>query len=164
MPSFGSEVFALALFPFFCSLANIILIYKISAELFNPKVAIISALLLTFLPLEIYYTTSVYPTVPLETTCGLTIYMLLKANNTGKRVYYILAGIFLGIAYLTHITGLFVLLFVSLFLLIIVKRPKLKTISYILSGLLLIFVLECTFYWYHSHGHGCLLKAGCNLV
>lgn len=147
---FGLSEITTAIFPFLCSMVNIALVYKISEMLFNKTTAILSTILFCFFPLEIYFGTSVYATVPLETMCSLSAYSLLKGNIMETRWHFLVSGLFLGLAYLTHMTGLFLGLFISLFIFFFINKNRSKKILLIFVGFIVVFLAETTLYTFTS--------------
>ena len=139
---FGLNEYGMAIFPFLCSLINVFLIYRISERLFNRKIAVISAVLLSFFPLELYYSTSVYPTVPLSTMCGLSAYLLMKNRDEKRNLQYFWSGLFLGLAYLIHDIGLFFGLFLILQVIFLTSGQKIRRVIMLSLGLLLVVALE----------------------
>jgi hypothetical protein len=143
---FGLNEYTIALFPFLCSLINVFLVYRISKYLFSRKIAIISAVLLSFFPLELYYSTSVYPTVPLSTMCGLSAYLLIKNRNEKRNSQYFWSGLFLGLAYLIHDIGLFFGLFLILQIIFLTSNQKVRRMILLSLGILLVIAVEVGVY------------------
>lgn len=147
----GSNEHVAALFPVVCSLINVVLIYKIAESLFNAKVAIISALLLSVFPLDLYYSTSAYPTVPLSTMCGLSVYFLLRSKARSRILHYFLSGLFLGLAYLVHETALFLALFLMPYILLFTIHQRLRKLWFLCVGFAVVIALEMGAYTILAH-------------
>jgi len=153
---FGFNEYGFAVFPFICSLANIILIYYIAENLFKRRTGVISAILLGVFPLDLYFSTSVYPTVPLATMCGLSVYFILRSKSLNRNFYCFWSGSFMGMAYLIHSTGLFLALFLVPYILFIVKGQKVKRFIFLSIGILIVLIAEMGAYSIIAHNpfHG----------
>ncbi len=97
---FGLNEHSLILFPLLCSLAEIVLIYKLGELLFHQKAGLIAAGMLACYPLNIIYSTRIMPDIPLAFFLGLSIYFFMRGHRAEKNEYFICAGICLGLAWL----------------------------------------------------------------
>lgn len=167
---FGVSNASITLYPLLCSLGSIILIFYFGKLLFNEKVGLLAAFLLSFYPLNIIYATWVMPDVPLAFFTGLSIFLFVIGNMTRGRfvikqhkkylktrkvlrikksnVCFLLSGLFLGMGYLLKVTGLIPVLFFSLYVLF--KRQVKLDYSFILVGFLIIFSMESIYTYSHS--------------
>ncbi|MEW6609506.1 MAG: glycosyltransferase family 39 protein [bacterium] len=143
---FGVNEFSSILFSLLCSIGNIILIYHLGKLLFDEKVGLIGAFLLSFYPLDVIYSTHLFPDIVLCFFTGLTIYLFLKGEDNEKKIWYLLSGISLGISYLIKESTVVICLF---FIFYILYKRKIK-INYFLVplGFLLIVGLELTLYYF----------------
>jgi hypothetical protein len=100
------------------NLGCIVLTYLIAIKLFNEKIALISAIFLTFSPTFFRFTTILYTGIAALFFILLSLFFLLK-----KR--YALSGLFLGIAVMTRFFFGFAAVAVFIFLLVkIMKKEK----------------------------------------
>lgn len=83
------------------SIGTIFLTYKIGEILFDKKVGLISALLLTFSPAIISLSGVVMIDIPIFFFFMLTLWVYLKAFKFKKTIYFILGGITLALGFLT---------------------------------------------------------------
>lgn len=145
---FGVNEVSMSLFPFICSIGVIILIYYFGKLLFNTQVGLLSAFLLSFFPLDVIFATQLYPDIPLEFFLSLGIFFFLKGEKTDKRMYYLLSGIFIGIAYFCRIT---VLIIVFFFIFYILYKKTIK-INYLIIPIviLLILIFESCLYYFQT--------------
>jgi hypothetical protein len=144
---FGISDFSAVLFPLLCSVGNLLLAYFLAKLVFESKtVALLSALLLSFFPLEILNSTMLLPEVMFTFFIGASILSFLKAEtrNAGWGLYF-LSGALAAAAYLVRANSLVIL---GLFFICYVLMTRKLIWSYALgvAGLLLIFVLEALFY------------------
>ncbi len=140
---FGFNEYSLALFPLACSIANVALIYHLAARLFSRRCAVVSAFLLSVFPLEIYFATSVYPTVPLATLGAASVSMMLAGLETNSHRRLFLAGLLLGLSYLVHPTGLFIALPATLWVAFSSGAPGgLRKAALLVAGLSLVVLTE----------------------
>jgi len=142
---FGFNEAALALFPLVCSVAHILLIYAAARLLVNEKTALLSAFLMAFFPLDVFFATMIFLDTPLALFMGLSAFYFIKGDIEDKTAYYVLSGLFLGLAYLIKETGLYITLF-FIGSIIIEKKIRLKYGVVILS-FLFIFFLEFSYYY-----------------
>lgn len=151
---FGVNQLSAVLYPFLLSLGNIILIFYISKLLFNEKVALISALILAFFPLDINYATWIMGDVPLAFYTSLSVYLLLRAEfkekrSDKKRLCFFLSGLFVGFAYSLKFLGLLIFVFFFFYFIIktFIKNKFEFDALFIFLGFLLFFTLEGIFYY-----------------
>ncbi len=142
---FGFNEAALALFPLICSVAHILLIYALARLLLNEKTAMLSAFLMAFFPLDVFFATMIFLDTPLALFMGLTAFCFIKGEHSGKTAYYVISGLFLGWAYLTKETGLYITLFFIVYA-IAEKKIRLKYGVVIISFLFVVF-LEFGYYY-----------------
>lgn len=141
---FGFNQFTISLYPLICSLMSIILVYFLGRTLIDEKTGLLAALLLTFYPLDVIFSTKLYVDVPLAFFMGLVIYFYLRAFETDKKRFYVLCGLSLGISYICKLNGLYILLVMGLYT-IYKRRFDLKSL-FIILGFLAIFVPESIYY------------------
>lgn len=136
----GVNEFATIVFPFFLSIANLILIYKMII-LFteNEGTAIFSVLLMAFFPTDIIFATISFVDLPNTFFINLGIYFLYKSHKSGKIYLAFFGGFFFFISmqikeniYFTAI----LLLILLVYLFIKNKRINLQ----IVIGLVFIFL------------------------
>ena len=115
------------------------IIYLLAKKLFNRKVALMSAVLVTFYPTYVWWsaevmTESLY--IFLRTIAILTGLIALK---TDKKVYFITTGVIIGLSYLTRAIGLldFITMLILTLLFMVVKHKRIQKKT-ILSCLMLI--------------------------
>ncbi len=140
---FGIKDFSSVLFPLLTSLASIILIFYFGKLLFNENVGLISALLISFSPLDVVYSTQLLSDLPSAFFMSLGVYIFLYAELKKPLKYglsYILSGILIGIGYMIRESALLIALFFIAY--IIYKRKIKKEYFLVPLGILLIFTLE----------------------
>ncbi len=146
---FGFNEYALILYPLFCSLGGILLMYFFGKLLFHENIGLLAAFLLSFFPLDVFFATMVFVDLPLGFFMGLSVFYFLKGEKQQQNIrYYMLSGIFLGISYLTKITGLYLGLFFIGYILV-ERRIKLKH-AFVIVGFLCIFFLESGYYYFQT--------------
>lgn len=121
---------------------GIILIFLVGKELFNDKVAILSALIFSLIPLNIQMShdimvDAILPTLWLA-TCLFNIYAL-KRN---KLLFYFLTGVLLGLSVLLKFSSLSLLVIVPItFLIYNFNEVKLKKFKILYDKRLIIFLI-----------------------
>jgi len=148
---FGVNDFSSVLFVLLASIGNIILIFYFGKLLFNEKVGLISAFLLSFFPLEVVYSTKLFSDLPSAFFMALGVYLFLysekKKPNTAL---YFLSGISIGIGYLIRESALLIGLFFIIY--VLYKRRIKKYYFLVPAGILVIFALE-SFVFYQLTGN-----------
>jgi 4-amino-4-deoxy-L-arabinose transferase-like glycosyltransferase len=89
----------------FFGILGIPLTYLFTKELFKSKTAgLASAILLSVSPLQWFYSTTIMSDVVAMFFGTASLYLLLKGDNTGKKRFFILSGLFMGYAVSIHLT------------------------------------------------------------
>jgi len=145
---FGINEFSAVLFSLLCSIGSIILIYYFGKLLFDKNTGVMSAFLLSFFPLDVIFATHLYPDIPLEFFLSLGVFFFLKGEKTDKKIYYLLSGIFIGIAYLQRITALLIVFF-FIFYILYKKRFKINHLI-VAMVVLVIFIFESCIYYFQT--------------
>ena len=127
MMIFGNTEFATIVFPFLFSLLNIVLTYKLALLITNDeKVALTSALLITFFPTDIIFATIGFPDLINVFFIHLGIYFLLKSYLQKKFYLTYLGGIsfFLSMQFKEN-AYYFLFLLIVLLVYFLVKKKQL---------------------------------------
>ncbi|MBI4451964.1 glycosyltransferase family 39 protein [Candidatus Woesearchaeota archaeon] len=82
------------------SLAGIILIFYLGRFMFNEKTGLVAALLLSFYPLDVIFSTRLLPDFPSAFFMALSVLFFLKAEKFSSKRHYLYSGLSWGIAYL----------------------------------------------------------------
>jgi len=154
---FGINDYSTVLWVMITYLGTIVVTYKIGENLFNKKVGLISAFLISICPLQLLYSTRVSIDTPLAFFMGLSVFFFIKGNEylnktsrlkqEGKnsRKYFLLSGLCLGFGYLTKISAL--PLFGFFFLYFIYKKRFNRIVFWLILGFIIIFVVESLYYY-----------------
>lgn len=141
---FGVNEFSSNILPLFLSLGSIVLTYAISKLLFNEKIGLLSAFLLSFFPMDVIYSTRLMPDLPAAFFVALSVYLFLKSEKTYKEtsssILCLFSGISLGISYLMKEISLLIALFFGAY--ILYNRKIRKRYFLIVLGFALIFFME----------------------
>ncbi|MEK6876236.1 MAG: glycosyltransferase family 39 protein, partial [Nanoarchaeota archaeon] len=125
------------------SIGSIILIFYFGRLLFNGKIGLMSAFLMSFFPLDVVYATQLGSDIPSSFFMALGVYVFLYAEMRRKMKYglnYILSGILIGIGYMIRESALLIALF---FVAYIAYKRKIKKEYFLVPlGVLMIFALE----------------------
>lgn len=156
---FGVSDFTSTLYPLMCSLGSIVVIYYIGKLLFNDKVGLLAAFLLSIYPLDIFFATRIMCDLVVGFFISSSIFFFLKAER--KKIikkqnlllrydYYIFSGILLGLAYLVKTTALILIPFFIIY--IIFKRKFELKYAYLFFGFFIIFSIAVLYYFIQT-GH-----------
>ena len=140
---FGINEFSAVLFPLLASIAGIILIFYFGKLLFNEKIGLLAAFLLSFFPLEVVYSTQLLSDLPSAFFMSLGVYVFLYAELKKGLKYglsYLLSGILIGIGYMIRESALLIALFFAAYMLY--KRRIKKWYFLVPLGVILVFALE----------------------
>ncbi len=121
---------------------SILLIYLVGKEMFNKKVALIAAFLLTFWPIHIYFSkTLLVHTTPMFFAL-LSLLFLKKAENEkkGKTVLFFFSGIFIAACILTRFTYLILIPLIIFNIILFREKYNIKKIVCGIIGLLLVLL------------------------
>jgi len=140
---FGPGEITSSLYPLLCSLLTVIVCFFLGKVLINEKVGLYSALIISFFPLDIAYSTQLVPTTPLTLFLSLSLLSFLEAEKKSKKLFYFLSGLFIGIGYLAN--ELFFVGFIFLISYIILHKKIKSNYIFIFFGALSIFFIEATF-------------------
>jgi 4-amino-4-deoxy-L-arabinose transferase-like glycosyltransferase len=89
----------------FFGIISIPLMYLFTKELLKSNAAgLVSAVLLFVSPLHWFYSTTIMSDVVAMFFGTASLYLLLKGDNTGKKRFFILSGVFMGYALSIHLT------------------------------------------------------------
>ena len=137
---FGVNDFSSIFFVLEMSIANIVLAFYFGKLLFNEKIGLLTAFLLSFFPLEVVYATKLYSDLPSAFFMSIGVYFFLYSEMKSRlkcNAGYLLSGLFIGIAYTFKESALLIALF---FLLYILYNKKIK-IEYFLVPLGVLVVI-----------------------
>ena len=140
---FGINDFSSVLFVLLTSVGSIILVFYFGKLLFNGKVGLMAAFLLSFFPLDVVYSTKLLTDIPSAFFMALGVYLFLYAEKKHKLKYglsYFLSGISIGIGYFIRESALLIALFFIIY--ILYKRKIKKEYFLVPLGILVIFVIE----------------------
>src|SRR3989344_2924589 len=140
---FGINDFSSVLFVLITSLASIILIFYFGKLLFNEKIGLMAAFLLSFFPLDVFYATKLFTDLPSAFFMALGVYAFLYSEMKPGLKYgigYMLSGIFIGIGYMIRESVLLIALF---FIIYILYKKRIKKEYFLVPlGVLIVIVIE----------------------
>jgi len=140
---FGINDFSSIFFILLTSIGTIILAFYFGKLLFNEKVGLMAAFLMSFFPLEVIFATKLLSDMPSAFFMSLGVYLFLLSELKSRLKYglgYILSGIFIGIGYLIRESALLIALF---FIIYIIYKKRIKREYFLVPlGVILIFLVE----------------------
>jgi len=114
----GISDFSAALWPLLTSIGSIVIAYYIGKKIFDVKVGLLSAFLLSIFPVDVAYATTIVPDIPVAFFMGLSVYLFLLGEKGKNTMYYFLSGTAIGLAWLVKSLALLILpFFVAYFIL-----------------------------------------------
>ncbi len=142
---FGVSDLSAILYPLLTSILSIVLIFYFGKILISQKAGLLAAFFLSIYPLDIIYATQTMTDVPLSFLTALSALLFILGMRENNAKFFLLSGIVLGLAYLTNITGLLVLLFMAGYA--AYTRKMSRSYAFVLIGFLLLFSLESVRYF-----------------
>ncbi len=147
---FGINELSTSLYFLLLSLGSIVITYLLGKEIFNKKIALTAAFLLSIFPLEIIYSTQVGPEIPTQLFSAASILFFIKGEKSRKIFYYFLSGIFLGFCYLSKSVVILIIPIIGFYVFWnhfkkgLFKHLKNNIFPYLvfLSGFMIIFLLQ----------------------
>lgn len=121
--------FSVDLAIFYVILTSIIegfFIFLIIEKISGIRAAALGAIVFTFLPTDVLFSTHVQPLVPAMMFITISFYAFIIAEGQRKTLQYLYAGAFSGLAYITNPIGIAALLFLLLASIIRATDRKLK--------------------------------------
>lgn len=159
----GFNDFSASLYILLCSLGCVVTAFYLGRLLFDKKTGLLSAFLMSIIPIDVLYSTTIVPDIPVAFFTFLSVYLFFRGERTGNKYYrfYILSGIALGVAWLVKsLAILLVLFFLTYFIAeklikfdILCHKIK-KTLFirreyfFLMLGFLIVILLEGIFYLY----------------
>jgi len=114
---FGVSDFSGALYILLCSLGSVVVAYYIGKTIFGVRTGLASAFLMAIFPIEVVYATTIVPDVPVAFFMGLSVCLFLIGEKSDNKIYYLFAGIAIGLAWLVKSLSILIILFyISYFL------------------------------------------------
>jgi len=119
---FGRSEFVANLWSLLCSLGEIALVYLIARRFWGERAAVLSGLVLAFTPLHAHYAGRLMADAPLAFFVSLSFFALFEGDRTGRRVYYLCAGLAAGFVW--WIKSSVALVYVLVFALYLVRERR----------------------------------------
>ncbi|HRL76431.1 MAG TPA: glycosyltransferase family 39 protein [Candidatus Accumulibacter phosphatis] len=122
---FGRSEFVANLWSLLCSLGEIALVYLIARRFWGERVAVLAGLVLAFTPLHAHYAGRLMADAPLAFFVTLSFFTLFEGDRTGRREYYLCAGLAAGFVW--WIKSSVALVYVLVFALYLVRERRLHS-------------------------------------
>lgn len=118
-----SEVFVKVLVPFISFMTGLA-IYVFLRRLYSENIGILGAAVAVTIPSFVTYSVLFYTTVPYVFFFSLGFLSLLTAIKTNQQKFWLLAGLFSGVALFTNLAGLFMAILIILMGILAIVRSK----------------------------------------
>ena len=122
---FGISEITARIVPVIFGVSTVLVTYFIAKNLFNINTAIVSSLILSILPYHIAMTRQVFVDIPLSFFYSLTLLFLIKYIKTNRSTWMYAIGISSGLMFISKEIGLFSLISIAIYM-IIVKKLTIK--------------------------------------
>jgi hypothetical protein len=157
MRLFGVSDFSFAMLMFGCFTLGYIMVYLLGKELISESFGILSALLFSFIPLEINLSTMLVPHIPAASFMAVSCFFLLKAPRVEERMgrlFIFLSGVSLSIAYLVWEVSLLLMPVILMYLAVVGGFPKaffkkefLTSCLFFASGFMPLYIAELIYFY-----------------
>ncbi|EXI69230.1 MAG: putative membrane protein [Candidatus Accumulibacter adjunctus] len=121
----GRSEFVANLWSLLCSLGEIALVYLIARRFWGERAAVLSGLVLAFTPLHAHYAGRLMADAPLAFFISLSFFALFEGDRSGRRAYYLCAGLAAGFVW--WIKSSVALVYVLVFALYVVRERRLHS-------------------------------------
>ena len=119
---------------------SVILVFSLGKTLFNEKVGLYSAILISILPLHVVYSAKILTGVLFTFFTLLTFISFWKGYEKGEKIHKILFGLFLALALLARYTALWIIPIFLLYFLIRDKSLKVVKDKYLWYSIGIFFI------------------------
>ena len=144
----GVNEVSMILYPLVCSMASLLLTMHLGHILFDRNTGVLAGGLLAVFPLDVLYSSVLWPDPAMSMFGLLAITCLLKGSlkesHSSHRRWLYVCGLSVGFAYITKVTGLLILLPVAAYL--VYRRASPIHWACVLAGLVCGFVIEAVFF------------------
>ncbi len=152
---FGVNLFTDSIWDILCFVGSVVASFYIGKEIYDEKVGILAAFLLSIFPLTAILAPTVSDNIPMMFMTTMTMLSILYAQRRSSRFWYFVAGIFLIASPLVTPEGFIVIPIAILYLLVELFRKKItinRTSMYLIYGILAIGIALMAFNYLNS-GH-----------
>lgn len=122
--AFGVTPAATVAWPFLCSLLSICMAFFLGRRLYGAPTGLAAALLLALLPMDVIFSTILYPTEPVVLLAGGGILCFLIAERERKPMLYLASGLAVGAAAVVHEASVMALAFYPFYLLFVARPAR----------------------------------------
>jgi 4-amino-4-deoxy-L-arabinose transferase-like glycosyltransferase len=137
LANFGVTDTIARIVPAIFGIMTAIIVYFIGKELYDKRIAMIAAIVITIIPYHIIVSRQVLLDVPLSFFSMLTVFFVIRYIKLKKESYWLyLIGVSSGLSFLSKEVGIFVLI-ASIISLIVTRKFSLKSFTIIVSSFLL---------------------------
>jgi hypothetical protein len=146
---FGPGEVTAALWGFACSIASVVVVYRLGVVLHSRAVGLLAALLCAVYPLEVINGTRILSDVQVGLFFSLGLLLLIEASRRSSLVLSCLSGVAAGAAYLSNGRGLIVLaaLAASAIALALKGRARWQVAAGVAAGFTAVFAVEALVYF-----------------
>ena len=142
---FGISEASVNLWPFLCSLGEIVIIYLIALRIFGTKVAIFSAIILATLPIHVAASTRIHVDSVASFFISLSFVLFFFANKNNSRTLFLLSGLATGFVFWCR--ELVILYLLAFFLYPLIFRQITRHFVYFIFGGFIMLLLHLALMW-----------------
>ncbi|TAL48582.1 glycosyltransferase family 39 protein [archaeon] len=135
----GTSFFTGRLVVLLFALGTLAILYKLAKRFFGNKVALLSAILFSVMPLVFYDSITVMTDIPYTFFFLISMYLFLEAFESKQRKYFVLAAVFAALAFFTKWNAILIVPIIFAYALFR-KRSQMKNV--VLSAFLVFLIIS----------------------
>jgi hypothetical protein len=141
---FGVNEFSANFLPFLAGMLSVVLVFFLGRMFFGDKTGLIAAFLMAIYPVQVFYSTVLYPDLPSAFLVGLSVFLFFISEKKTSNILLFCTGVLVGLGYLMKELSVIIFIFLVAYL-IYKKRLRLRH-SLILVGFIVVLFLEMGYY------------------
>jgi 4-amino-4-deoxy-L-arabinose transferase-like glycosyltransferase len=148
---FGVNGFSSNALPFVMGMLSVLLVFFLGRLLFGDRVGLIAAFLMSIYPVQVFYSTVLYPDLPSAFLVALSVYVFFLAEKEHLKIGYgyLAVGFLVGVAYLMKELSVVIFSFFGVY--VLWKRRLKWDLAWIVVGFALVLSIELAYYWAYEN-------------
>lgn len=143
---FGPSYFNVNLWPFLCSIIEIIIVYYFSSYFLGRKAAVYSAIILAFLPIHICAATKIHADSVISLFISLSFILFFIGIKQNRSIFYFLSGLSTGFVFWCRELAIFYMIAFFIYPLLF-KCLKKNMLYFIFGGIVMLLSHLCLIFF-----------------
>jgi len=142
---FGTNEFSLNLWPFICSIGEVVLVFILARLIWGLKTAILSSIIIASLPLHVSFAGRVLADAPLAFFITLSFFLFYIAEKQKKAFLYLFTGLTIGFVFwIKEVVSIYAIVFLIYGL---IQRKWRMEWFWLIIGSLTMISVNCFLFW-----------------